>query len=99
MSSWTFLIKKSATFAAEVGVDTSAQGGSVQFQVLIDGQLKAESDVLRQGAVHLFHVNVAGAKQVTLRVSMAVMNSCDHAVWGYARFVDAGVQDPVANRK
>ena len=91
--------EKFATFSAEVGVDTSAQGGSVQFQVLVDGQLKAESDVLRQGAVHPFHVDVAGAKQVTLRVLNGGDGySCDHAVWGYARFVDAGVQDPVANR-
>ena len=92
--------KKFATFAAEVGVDTSAGGGSVQFQVLVDGQRKAESAVLGQGAVHPFQVDVAGAKQVTLRVLNGGDGySCDHAVWGYARFVDAGVQDPVAHRK
>jgi hypothetical protein len=92
--------RKFAAFAAEAGVDTSAEGGSVQFQVLVDGRLKAESVVLQQGAVHPFHVDVAGAKQVTLRVLNGGDGySCDHAVWGCARFINVGVQDPIANRK
>ena len=41
--------KNFATFAADVGLDAASLGGTVQFQVLVDGQLKAESPVLNPG--------------------------------------------------
>jgi alpha-galactosidase len=79
------------TFAAEVGVDDAARGGSVQFQVLADGELRAQSPVMRPGARHEFHVDVAGARQVTLRVLNGGDGyTCDHAAWGLAQFLEAG---------
>jgi hypothetical protein len=91
--------KKFATFAADVGLDTASLGGSVQFQVLVDGQLKAESPVLTQAAVHSFRVDVTGAKQVTLRVLNGGDDfACDHAAWGYARFLERGTKDPMPAR-
>jgi alpha-galactosidase len=85
-----------ATFAAEAGVEDAANGGSVQFQVLVDGQMKAESPVMRAGAAHSFRVEVGGAKQTTLRVLNGGDGfGCDHAAWGIARFIKAGAADPL----
>jgi len=82
-----------ATFAAEVGVDDTARGGSVQFQVLADGELRAQSPVMRPGARHEFRVDIAGAREVALRVLNGGDGyTCDHAVWGFARFVEAGAR-------
>jgi hypothetical protein len=87
--------KNFATFAAQVGLDDRSGGGSVQFQVLLDGTLKTESPVMRPRAVHSLRVDVTGAKQVTLRVLNGGDGySCDHAAWGLARFVETGVDDP-----
>jgi len=83
-----------ATFAADAGVEDAAGAGSVQFQVLLDGQLRAESPTMRPGAVHRFSVDVAGAKQVTLRVLNGGDGyNCDHSAWGLARFVRVGARD------
>jgi alpha-galactosidase len=85
-----------ATFVADAGVEDAANGGSVQFQVLVDGKMKAVSPVMRPGAAHSFRVDVTGSKQITLRV----LNGgdgfvCDHAAWGLARFVKSGTIDPL----
>jgi hypothetical protein len=81
-----------ATFVADAGVEDSAGQGSVQFQVLLDGVLKAESPVMRQGSVHRFEVDVSGAKEVTLRVLNGGDGyTCDHAAWGNARFIKSGL--------
>jgi alpha-glucosidase len=82
-------------FKARVGLDDLGDQGSVQFQVLVDGQVKAESPVLHPRQVHSLVVDVAGARQVTLRV----LNGgdgyrCDHAAWGLARFAEPGAKDP-----
>jgi len=83
-------------FKAEVGLDDASGGGSVQFQVLVDGQLKAETAVMRPRAVHQLNVDVSGAKQVTLRVlNGGDGNTGDHAAWGFARFSEAGAKDHV----
>jgi hypothetical protein len=88
--------KNFGTFAATVGLDSASGGGSVQFQVLVDGQLKAESATLQQGHVHAFQVDVTGAKAVTLRVLNGGDGyASDHAAWGYARFVHVGATDPM----
>jgi hypothetical protein len=85
-----------ARFRADCGVEDSSGGGSVQFQVLADGKLKAESPVMRSGAVHAFDVDVTGAKEIILRLTNGGDGySCDHAAWGYARFLATG-DDPVA---
>jgi len=84
-----------AALAAEVGLDDASGGGSVQFQVLVDGKLKAQSPVLRPRTVHRFRVEVSGAKEVTLRVLNGGDGyACDHAAWGLARFLQAGTADP-----
>jgi hypothetical protein len=84
-------------FAADAGVDDSAGGGSVQFQVLADGEVKAETPVMRHGNVHHFSVSIAGAKTITLRVLNGGDGyACDHAAWGFARFISADAEDPLA---
>jgi len=86
-----------AAFAADAGVEDAAGGGSVQFQVLVDGALKAESPVMRPGAIHAFRVDAAGAQEITLRVLNGGDGyTCDHAAWGFARFIEAGAADPPA---
>jgi hypothetical protein len=84
------------TFKASVGLEDLGEKGSVQFQVLVDGQKKAESPVLRPKQSHPLAVDVAGAKEVTLRVLNGGDNYFyDHAVWGHARFLKEGVKDPL----
>ena len=46
-------------FAAEVGLDDAGNGGSVVFQVLVDGIVTAESPLLRSRQVHSFRVGLA----------------------------------------
>jgi hypothetical protein len=86
-----------AFFAAEAGVENEGGNGTVQFQVLADEILRAESPVLKQGEAHRFRVDVAGAKQVTLRVlNGGDGHTCDHAAWGLARFIKTAATDPLA---
>jgi hypothetical protein len=88
--------KRFAAFRADTGLDDASGGGSVQFQVLLDGQLKAESPVLRPGQVYHVRVDVTGARQLTLRVLNGGDGySCDHAAWGFARLVQPGAADPL----
>ncbi len=80
--------RKFHTFSAEVGVEDAGGNGSVQFEVLVDGVLKASSPRMTSGKMHPFNVSVANAHGVTLRV----LNGgdgylCDHAAWGLARFL------------
>jgi hypothetical protein len=83
-------------FATDVGLDDASGGGSVAFQVLVDGQVKAASPILMPRKVHKFRVDVAGAKEVTLRVLNGGDGfTCDHAAWGLARFLEPGVMDPL----
>ncbi len=87
--------KEFAWFKADVGLATKSAGGSLQFQVLVDGKLKAETPVLRTGFVYRsLEVEVKGSKEVCLRV----LNGgdgyiSDHAAWGFARFVETGARD------
>ena len=88
--------KDFADFAADAGVEASTGNGTVQFQVLVDGAVKAESPVLRSGGMHRFQVEVRGAKQITLRVLNGGDGfACDHAAWGFARFRAEGAKDPL----
>jgi hypothetical protein len=88
--------KNYTLFAANVGIDDACDAGSVEFQVLVDGQLKAKSPVMLHRAVHAFHVPVKDAKEVTLRVLNGGDGySSDWAVWGWARFIVAGAGDPL----
>lgn len=88
--------KKFELFHAHVGLDDASGGGSVQFRVLVDGEPQAESPVLLPRQVHRFRVSVVGAKQLTLRVLNGGDGyACDHAAWGAARLVAAGLRDPL----
>jgi hypothetical protein len=88
--------KKFATFKASIGLDDLGEKGSVQFQVLVDGQKKAESPVMRPKKSQSLAVDVTGAKEVTLRVFNGGDGyGWDHAVWGWARFIEAGKTDPL----
>ncbi len=45
---------------------------------------------MRPGQMHQFRVDVAGGKEVILRVlNRGDGDTCDHAAWGLARFLDA----------
>jgi len=84
-----------AAFLSDVGVEQSSDSGSVQFQVLVDEEKRAESPVMRPGVVHRFLVDVAGVKLVTLRVLNGGDGyASDHAAWGFARFVESGAPEP-----
>ncbi len=92
--------KRFAAFRADAGLDDASGAGSVQFQVLVDGRLKAESPLLRPRQVHRFHLDLAGAKQLILRVLNGGDGySCDHAAWGFARLVESGAADPLEKGK
>ncbi|WP_245556458.1 NPCBM/NEW2 domain-containing protein [Deinococcus aquatilis] len=71
------------TFSADVGVDDEVSGGSVTFQVWADGQLLADSGLLRgTDAARRLTANVAGKKQLKLVVTSAGDGpSQDHADW------------------
>jgi hypothetical protein len=91
--------KNYSTFKATVGLDDQGERGSVQFEVLVEGVKKAESPVILPKKTHEIVVDVRQVKRVTLRV----LNSgdgytCDHAVWGFARFIEAGVDDSLETR-
>ena len=66
-----------------------------RFLVLVDGQKKAETPIMRPKQVHELVVDVKGAKEITLRVLNGGDGyGYDHAVWGLARFLKAGTTDP-----
>ena len=87
--------RKFAVFKASVGLDDLGEKGSVQFQVIVDGQTKATSPIMLPKKMHDLVVDVQGAREITLRVFNGGDGySYDHAVWGFGRFVEAGVKDP-----
>ena len=87
-----------SVFAADAGVEDAAGPGSLQFEVLVDGASKARSPVLRPGTAHRFRVEISGAREVILRVLNGGDGyTCDHAAWGFARFIRAGAEDPFEN--
>ncbi len=75
-------------FEAELGIDNSAAGqGSVQFRVLVDGQEKFASPIIRGGNPPApVSVEVNGAKKLELVVDYADRaDVLDHADWLNAR--------------
>lgn len=85
-----------ATFVADVGIDDASFAGSVVFQVLADGKVVSESPLMHKGAVHKLVANVSSASVVTLRVTNGGDgNACDHAAWGFARFITSAGKDPL----
>ncbi|MCX6923872.1 MAG: NPCBM/NEW2 domain-containing protein [Verrucomicrobia bacterium] len=87
--------RKFSLFKASVGLEDLGAKGSIQFQVLGDGQKKAESPIMLPKRIHDLVVDVTGVKELTLRVLNGGDGyAYDHAVWGWARFLEAGVKDP-----
>ncbi len=72
-------------------------GGTVQFQVLVDGKVRERDPCpARFESFKHIAVDVAGAKEVVLRVlNGGDGGSIRPAVWGFARFVEAGAEDPL----
>ena len=79
------------SFDAEIGVQPCG-GGSVIFRVLVDGQERFTSDVLRSGnAPRSVHVSLTGAQEVRLEARDAGDGiSCDMANWAEARLTPVG---------
>lgn len=80
-------------FESYVGVDSTAANGnsSVVFQVYVDGELKAQTPLMRRGmaAEHLF-VPLTGASTLKLVVTDGGNgNANDHANWADAKFLTA----------
>ncbi len=78
-------------FSAQVGVDSEMKrAGSVQFQVLGDGRLLAETGVLTGGeAGQALDVDVTGVSELQLVVSAGADSGSDHADWADAKVVCA----------
>jgi endo-alpha-N-acetylgalactosaminidase len=67
--------------------------------VLVDGQKKAESPIMRPKKSHELVVDLSGAREITLRVLNGGDGyGWDHAVWGLARFLKADTEDPLARK-
>ena len=81
--------KEAAFFSSYVGVDRAMYGsvGSVAFEVWLDGEKVAETDVINsRDAMEYIEVNIAGAKELTLVATEGGNgNGSDHAVWGDAK--------------
>lgn len=78
-------------FEATIGIDDEAAGaGSVVFRVLVDGQERFASPILRGGdtPIELTPIDVADAQRLTLIVEFADHGDVqDHADWADARLV------------
>jgi beta-glucanase (GH16 family) len=79
-------------FTAVAGIDSEMKrAGSVRFQVLGDGQVLAQTDVLTGAdAPQALDVDVSGVQQLQLVVDAGENNGSDHADWGDAQVVCAG---------
>jgi hypothetical protein len=84
--------RKFLTLKADVG---ACHGAGVRFQVLLDGNLAQDTQVIGFGAVQPISVDVANAREVVLRALKGGSNTGGEAGWGYARFVQAGAEDPL----
>jgi hypothetical protein len=84
------VVPSSRHFQAALGIDDStAGGGSVQFRVLVDGQEKYASPIIRGGNPPLpVSVDVTGAKKLELIVDYADRaDVLDYADWLNARLI------------
>ena len=82
--------KEAEYFSAYVGVDRAMYGtvASVAFEVWLDGEKVAETDVMgSRDAMAYLEVNIAGAKELMIVATDGGNgNGSDHAVWGDAKF-------------
>ena len=86
--------RKFATFKAQVGLPMR---GGVRFQVILDGKVRYKTRVMRYDEVESISMDVTGTKEIVLRVlnDGGSGNDCDSAIWGNARFIQAGAEDPL----
>ena len=84
-----------AAFDAEVGLQP-CEGGSVIFRVLVDGEKRFDSGVMRsKDAAKAVHVELAGAQEMILEANDAGDGiTCDMADWADARLTRAGTPAP-----
>src|ERR1017187_8207313 len=82
-----------AGFDAEVGQQPCGGGGSVVFRVLVDGEPRFDSGILRAtDAPKPVHVDLAGAEELRLEANDAGDGiACDMANWVNARLTRAKV--------
>jgi alpha-galactosidase len=89
LSELTYPLRKNyKRFVSAVGIEESHKGGSVAFQVKIDGKVVASSPVIKKGIWH-FDVKIpAGSKTITLVTTDAGdgINS-DHGNWANPGFI------------
>lgn len=88
-----------STFQANVGVDDEiAAGGSVIFQVWVDGKKLYESPLLNAGsATQAVNVNVASRSELRLVVTAGPDNTgVDHADWANARLTKSSIVPALA---
>ena len=88
-----------ASFQSYVGIDdevADCSSASMQFEVYADGQLMAQSPVMRPNeAPFLLEADITGAKEVTLVATVGGDNeSCDHGDWANPRFLTCGDCEP-----
>lgn len=88
-------------FESMVGVDDERKGtGSVQFFLLVDGKLAAQTGVMKGGdQPMLLSADLTGAQRLVLYVGDANDNyDNDHADWGgaYITLASAGAEKPVS---
>jgi serine/threonine protein kinase len=86
--------RKFAVLKTQAGLNDS---GGVRFQVLIDGKVKHQTQVVHYGVVEPISLDVTGAEEIVLRVLNDGSNGnfYDSVGWGYARFIQAGAEDPL----
>lgn len=95
-SEWPIALHRRAKeFRATVGVDEETNGsGTVEFQVVADGKIVAQSGVLHHGQSMTLRASLKGAEAVILRVTDGGDgNSSDHADWCDAAFTMDGPKD------
>lgn len=80
------------SFEAEVGLQPCGGGGSVVFRVLVDGEVRFDSGVMRTSdSAKSLQVSVAGAQELTLEANDAGDGiTCDMANWAGARLIRSG---------
>ena len=87
-------------FRATVGLEEMGSQGSVQFQVFVDGEVKAESPLMHPRTTFDMAANVEQGHEVTLRVLNGGDGySYDHAAWGSPRFIKKGGTDPLPEER
>ena len=85
---------KDASAGAAVGGESGIRGTCVQMQVLVDGELKADSGMLKHPDIYEFKVDITGAKKLSLLVYDADGLYCDTTAWANAQLLEKDAQLP-----